>query len=100
MRAAFVEAVFERVIPTQRGDHIFKMNSREVNCCNSDMSQNPWKAKLNCIPNNTDQILVVYNNEQAQWDDDSVANFQSQPRPQPQWDLWRSYSTIRSTTNR
>ena len=37
MRASLFLIVLRIVIPTQRGDHIFKVNSREVNRCDAEM---------------------------------------------------------------
>ena len=55
MRASFVLAVFKSVIPTQRGDHIFEMNSQEVNCCDAEMLIFHWKAKQHRILRNPDR---------------------------------------------
>ena len=35
MRASLFLTVLKSVIPTERGDHIFKVKSREVNCCDA-----------------------------------------------------------------
>ena len=55
MRASLFLTVLKSVIPTQRGDHIFKVNSREVNCCDAEMLKYHWKTKQNHVLNNTDQ---------------------------------------------
>ena len=85
MRASLFLTVLKSVIPTERGDHIFKVKSREVNCCDAEMLKYHWKTKQNHAPSNKDQSVgCVCDSELAQWNDDSVAKLQSQPRPQPQ----------------
>ena len=85
MRASLFLIVFKSVITTQRGDHIFKVNSREVNCCDAEMLKYHWKTKQNHAPSNKDQSVgCVCDSELAHWNDDGVAKLQSQPRPQPQ----------------
>ena len=55
MRASLVLAIFKSVIPTQRGDHMFEMNSQEVNCCDVELLIFHWKTKQNRALRNTDQ---------------------------------------------
>ena len=55
MRALLFFAVLEFVIPTQRGDRIFKMISREVSCCNAEMLTSHLKTKQIRVLGNTDQ---------------------------------------------
>ena len=57
MRASLFLATFKSVIPTQRGDHIFLMNFREVNFDDAEMLKFRWKAKQNRVERNTDQSL-------------------------------------------
>ena len=38
-RSSLFWVVSGNVIPTERGDYIFKLNSREVNCCDAEMKQ-------------------------------------------------------------
>ena len=55
MRASFFWAVFESVIPTQRGDHIFEMNYQEVICCDAEMLIFHLKTQQIRALRNTDQ---------------------------------------------
>ena len=57
MRASLFLTVLKSVIPTQRGDHIFKVKSREVNCCDAEMLKYHWKTKQNHVPSNKDQSV-------------------------------------------
>jgi hypothetical protein len=55
MRASLFLMVLKHVIPTQRGDHIFNMNSREVNCCDAEMRTYHRKTKQKLILSGIDQ---------------------------------------------
>ena len=57
MRASLFLMVLKNVIPTQRGDHMFKNNSREVNCCDAEMLKYHWKTQQNHAPSNKDQSV-------------------------------------------
>ena len=67
MRASLFWAVFKSVIPTQRGDQIFKMNFREVNWCDAEISNYIEKYINDKIvkiihPKNLHDLLLVIEN--------------------------------------
>ena len=94
MRASLFLATFKSVISTQRGDHIFLMNFREVNFEDAEMLKFRWKQSKIALSVTQIKVLVAYNSEQAQWNDDSVAKLHNRvhnhnrtfggPIPQPE----------------
>jgi hypothetical protein len=55
MRASLFLIVLRIVIPTQRGDHIFKVNSREVNRCDAEMWKYHWETKQKHVLSDIDE---------------------------------------------